>query len=248
MIKLEKNFWPLCLRPAEEVRLAHVYAATGNSVWGDKEIVEALKMTSNSKCAYCEARLGIESHYLEVDHFEHKDKYKDKVANWSNLVPSCRRCNGTKREHDVRAEPIVNPYQDEPRDHLAIRNYRFRAKTKLGETSIEVLDLNNSDRAVKARFEIGEQVHESLITCLERLESFKESRTTRRRNLLLSVVRSLLLECQPTASYAATTATVLHKEPAYETLVSGLKNENLWDRELDAMHLSSLALILSDVA
>lgn len=246
MIKLEKNFTPICLRPAEEARLASLYAANGTRVWAAQEIVSALKETSRNKCAYCEARLGVESHYLEVDHFEHKDLYPSKVATWDNLIPSCRRCNGTKHIHDVRTDPIINPYKDDPRDHMGFRDYRYRARTALGKSSIGALDLNNSERAVKARFDIGEQVHQSLINCVEKLENFIKTRTTLRRNRILSAVRSILLECQPCAAYAATTAYVVHNDENYQSIISQMKIEELWDEEFEAMHQSSLSLVLFD--
>lgn len=244
MIKLEKLDAPAFLTSAEEERLADVYAASGASVWGHAQIVETLSASSHGKCAYCEARLGKESHYLEVDHFQHKDKYPRQVARWSNLLPSCRRCNGTKHSHDVITEPIVNPFNDDPKAHFSMKLYRYRHKTSLGQSSIDVLDLNNSARSVYARYEIGEALHEKLIECHERLANYKSSETTRRRNMLISLVRALLLECQPSASYSATAATVLHRDENYLSLVSELADLGLWDEDLEDLHEQSYRLRL----
>ncbi|MGV2181553.1 HNH endonuclease [Rhizobium rhizogenes] len=246
MIKLERLDAPAFLTSEEEERLADAYASSGASVWGHAEIVERLSASSHGKCAYCEAKLGRESHYLEVDHFQHKDKYSRLVAKWSNLLPSCRRCNGTKRSHDVVTKPIINPFNDEPKAHFSMKLYRYRHKTSLGLTSIDVLDLNNSARAVYARYEIGEALHEKLIQCHERLANYKETQTTRRRNLLLSLVRAVLSECQPSASYSATAATILHRDESYLSLVSELIELELWDDDLEILHQHSKSLSLED--
>ena len=238
---------PICLSPLEEKRLSQDYQATGRSVWSVSNITDSLKQTSHNKCAYCETRLGIESHYLEVDHFEHKADYPEKVATWSNLIPSCRRCNGTKGAHDVICEPIINPYTIDPKEHFTLKNYRLRPKTDLGRMTIGVLDLNDSVRAVTARYEIGEQLYENLISCKDRLEDYLEKPITVRKNKLLTLFRRILLECQPSATYSATAATILHNEDSYKYLVEGLKLNMLWDEDLEAMHVASQDIMFSGV-
>lgn len=239
MIKLNRNFHPLCLNPQETKRLTDEFKATKASVWNFEALKKALLETSHGKCAYCECDLTKESKYVKVEHFCDKDTYPDDVVKWKNLLPSCKRCNGSKGTHNVLASPIVNPYEADPRDHLLLRLYRFRPKTKVGEESIAVLGLNNADRAVLVRFEIGEGIQESLERASEILEAFKINGATRTKNRLVSIIRELLLECHPTSEYAATASTIIHSDKNFAALIEELKTLSLWTPELDALHTES---------
>lgn len=245
MIKLNKNFHPLCLRPSETRRLTNEFNVTKASVWNFDALKDALLETSYGKCAYCECDLTKESKYMEVEHFRDKKNYPHDVVNWNNLLPSCKRCNGSKGTHDVQSSPIVNPYDEDPRDHFFLKLYRLRAKTSIGKESLGVLDLNNSDRAVFIRYEIGEGIHKSLESALEILEIYKGNDATRIKNRLLGVVRDLLLECQPSSEYAATTSTIVHSDETYAQLIFELEKLGLWDLELKNLHEQSKKLALN---
>ena len=105
-------------------------------------------------------------------------------------------------------------------------------------------DLNNPTRVVAVRFEVGESIQESLQSALDILSMFKNKSATRTKNRLLSAVRGILTECQPTSAYAATAASVLHSDPTYANLVSEMNLLGLWDLEFDDLHKSSLAIAL----
>lgn len=244
MIKLDRNFHPLCLRPSEAIRLTDEFKAKKASVWNFEALKNALLETSHGKCAYCECDLTKESNYMEVEHFRDKDTYPDDVVKWTNLLPSCKRCNGSKGTHDVMSEPIVNPYEVDPRDHFQFRLYRLRAKTLAGEESLGVLDLNNSDRAVLVRFDIGESVHKSLERAFEILVAYQTNGATRTKNRLLGTVRELLLECQPSSEYAATAASVVHSDRTYLKLTDEMHRLGLWNSELVDLHERSKGVAL----
>lgn len=244
MIKLERDFHPVCLNPAEVARLTEIYKDKKTSVWNFSELKEALLKTSSGKCAYCECNLTKESKYMEVEHFLDKDTFPDQVVTWPNLLPSCKRCNGSKSGHNVVDDPIVNPYLTDPRDHFQFRLYRFRPKTKIATESLDVLDLNNSARAVMVRFEIGERLHDSLIKARERLETYLSNMSTRSRNLVLGSIKGILRECQSVSEYAATSATVLHSDTQYAHIKSELQRLGLWDQELIELDGASLMLKL----
>lgn len=244
MIKLTKGSPPACLDDATVIRLTQKFKDTGDSVWHIEELKEALLNSSFKKCAFCECSIVEESKYIEVEHFKYKDKYPDDVLKWENLLPACRRCNGTKLKHDVELEPIVNPFEDNPAAHFSLRNYRLKPKTDKGRESIEVLDLNNSSRVVMSRFEIGEKINEMLITAFERLQIFKANGRTQSRNRFLRQLTDILAEAQPTAAYAATTATLLHADETYIDLVEETKRLDLWKNDLQQLHVSSLAITL----
>ena len=239
MIKLERAFHPLCLSPDEVKRLTAEYKATKASVWNFDALKEALLATSQSKCAYCECDLTKESNYMEVEHFRDKGTYSDDVVEWSNLLPSCKRCNGAKGTHNVVANPIVNPYEHDPRDHFNFRLYRIRSKTSIGAESIDALDLNNSERAVTVRFEIGEGVHETLQQATDILEAYIGKQATRTKNRLLGVVKGVLKECQPSSEYAATVASIVHSDVIYAHIANELRRLGLWDTELQSLDTTS---------
>lgn len=244
MIKLNRNPAPTCLTPENIEMLITEFKKTKNSVWNIPELKSALLSSSHNKCAYCECNISEESKYMEVEHFKDKHSYPDKVVTWENLLPSCKRCNGTKGTHDVIREPIVNSYNDNPKDHLAFRLYRLRALSPIGQNTIDVLRLNDNERVVKKRFEVGEALQFALETASTNLEAYKLNNSTRNRNRLLEQLRLLLAECIETASYAATSATVLHSDPNYKFLKVELATLGLWDDELESLDKRSSALIL----
>lgn len=233
MIKLTPAPVPTFLTSQVIQNLTSEYLISKTSVWNRDEIKTPLLASSNGKCAYCECDLTEESKYMEVEHFENKNTNPQKVVVWSNLLPSCKRCNIAKGAHDVRVEPIVNPYFINPKDHLIFRLYRIEGKTVIGKKTEEVLDLNNYERATKVRFAIGEGIMSSIQECHDRLERFRETKATRTRNRLLSLVESLLEECLPSNSYAATASTILSTDRSFLELLNELKSEGLWRTEFE---------------
>jgi hypothetical protein len=143
------------------------------------------------------------------------------------------------RAHDVKLEPIIDPFKEPPKNHLKLRLYRFRGKTPTGENTIAVVDLNNYERAVVRRFEIGEALQTSIRDALEKLERFLENGSTRSRNRLLGHVEGLLSECQQTSPYSATAASILHAETEYHELRRKMILNNLWNEDFERLHVMS---------
>ena len=114
MIKLTLIQKPIELTDEVERQLVSEFKTNGTSVWKKPYIENALLQMTHGKCAYSEQFVNQKSSYMEIDHFKYKDKYKDEVVRWGNLLPSCKKCNTTKHNHDVVLEPIVNPLVDEP--------------------------------------------------------------------------------------------------------------------------------------
>jgi hypothetical protein len=232
------------LNPIECQRLTSLFKATGGAVWGDDRIKTLLLDLSFGKCAYCECNLTTEGKYLEVEHFACKGDYPDEVIDWNNLLPSCKRCNTTKGTHDVKKEPIVNPFEDLPSAHFSFAAYRFRPTTKKGEMTSAVVGLNHHSRAVTMRFEIGEQIQASVDNSADRLSAYLDSPTNLRCRKLKESVEGLLRESLPAVPYAATAATVLHKHSPYSSLKSQMEAHGLWDAHLQALHEESIAICL----
>jgi uncharacterized protein (TIGR02646 family) len=234
MIKLTRRFTPLKLTPSfVKIKTEH-YKATKEKVWNIDWLKDALKELSYGKCAYCECSLTKESNFMEVEHFEDKHHNPEKVMEWENLLPSCKHCNGHKSTHDVIAEPIVNPFRDNPCDHLYFQHYRYKGRDSKGNTTISVLDLNDGERKmVDTRFEIGNALQESLEVLLVKMDNYNKQPSISHKNRLMGAVYETLRQCQPESEYAALCATVLHSCDEYQILKSGLQQTGLWTQKLD---------------
>jgi len=244
MIKLTRAKKPDFLSDEKVRELTQKFKADKTSVWNKEQIKIPLLNSSNKKCAYCECKLDKEAHFMEVEHFEDKANNADKVVLWENLLPSCKRCNGSKGRHDVIAKPILNPYIDEPKKHLKLRFYRLKKKTDKGQESIDVCDLNNTERVVRVRFDIGDKLENTIEDAKEKYDAYIEKKITGRRNKLINIIKGLLRECQPNSSYSATTSTILYSNDIFNDLVQKLKDEELWDNKHQKLYDSSKKLVL----
>lgn len=244
MIKLLRHPKPAFLSAEKVAELTSNHKAGIKSVWNVDEIKNPLLLSSHYKCAYCECNIVEESKYMEVEHFECKSIYPDRVVDWDNLLPSCKRCNGNKHSHDVRVQPIVNPYFDNPVMHFSIKVYRFSGRTEKGKITIGVIDLNNSERAVRPRFDIGETIAELVISISEKFELYCKTKSVAKRNNLIGAVEATLIECQPNAEYAATSATLLLGNDDFIDMIQQMKTVQLWSDELEALYQTASLLVL----
>lgn len=244
MIKLQRTPAPPYLTVEKVAELTAEFKNSGKSVWNQHHIKESLLASSFGKCAYCECPLETESNYMEVEHFEDKISNPDKVVDWENLLPSCKKCNGSKGTHDVVADPIVNPYRDDPKEHLALRLYRLRGISEIGACTIQVTNLNHSDRLVFSRYKIGEKVSELIETAWERWDVYQAAVDTRSKNRLLGIVEGLLKECTPQANYAASTATMLLTDSRFLELIDKMKGASVWSEDLEDLLQNALSIVL----
>ncbi len=233
MIKLQLPEKPAELTPEKEQELVEKFKADGTAVWKKAYIETSLLKMTHNKCAYSEQELNRESAYMEVDHFKHKDKYKDEVVRWGNLLPSCKKCNTTKGSWDVLKNPIVNPLTDIPREHLFVRNFRFYKKNPIGDNTITALALNDRNHFVQPRAEIGFKAVEILEKHLCDLEE-SDSLSPRRMKSIVNGVKSILQNCGPEHSYSAVLSTyLLYEDPVFRKLEKRLRDLSQWDQELE---------------
>lgn len=245
MIKLVRSFTPLKLTPAFVQLKTNLYKSTKEIVWNIDWLKDSLMQLSHGKCAYCECSLTKESNYMEVEHFEDKKHNPDKVMDWDNLLPSCKHCNGHKSTHNVVVEPIVNPFIDDPKNHLYFQHYRYKSKDDKGKNTISVLELNDGERRlVDTRFEIGNALQESLQEQIEKMEAYIEKPSISKRNKLVGALYGILRQCQPDSEYAALCATVLHSCDEYQKLKLGMQSNELWNQSLDVLDQVSRSICL----
>ena len=189
---------------------------------------------SNSKCAYCEVNIAEESKYMEVDHFKPKGVYPTLVVEWGNLLPSCKRCNIQKGTHDVITHGmIIDPTLNQPNSHLRLRDFRLRGKDPVGTQTIETLYLNDSERIVRKRFDVGEAIAMTLEKLRLTTEDYiVDPASVRRRNQIVRGIKELLLETYPSKEFSATAATVILANEDYVWIRERLDHAQLWDQEL----------------
>lgn len=247
MIKVERPKRPPSLTESQKTLLTNEYKATGKSVWNSRHIKDELLSFSFNKCIYCETSIVEESKYMEVEHFFCKNSYPDMVVEWFNLLPSCKRCNRAKWDHDVLTDGmIIDPTLDDPKDHLFMMNYRIYGKTKLGETTETEVELNDIKRLMLPRLQIGEATIISLKKTRDDVRLYIADPTNKK--ILRRINRGLiniLSQALPDSIFSATAATVIDTSPDYGWIIEKLKALGLWSDMLDTadrvMRKASLA-------
>ena len=82
------------------------------------DVKEALRTETSDKCIYCESKI---SHVFpgETDHLAPVSERPDLYVRWENLGYVCKECNRAKGAYYSEAEPLINPFTDEPDEHVA---------------------------------------------------------------------------------------------------------------------------------
>lgn len=242
MIRLKLPEKPVELTEEKESELVEKFKSTKEAVWKRKFITEPLLEMSHYKCAYSEQKLNSESAYMQVEHFRHKDQYPDWVVRWGNLLPACQKCNVSKGTLDVVTNPIVNPLEDTPSDHMYVKAFRFYKKDEKGCNTIVAVALNDREHFVQPRATIGFRMADSIEDLYELVQN---ANTARKRTNVVNKLKNLLYECGPAHAYSAVLSTyLLYELETYRSLKSYLKKLDLWDDELKDIEslLSSLAM------
>lgn len=89
-----------------------------------EDIKVAVVESTNGKCVYCESYIE-NTDYTNIEHFYPKSIYPKFTFKWSNLFPSCRKCNIPKGEIDTKNVIIVHPSNDDGEDYFAFRDLRI---------------------------------------------------------------------------------------------------------------------------
>lgn len=80
---------------------------------GAKKMISlALQELTHGKCVYCEGPLGPQAD-LDIDHYISKTLNPERAFEWTNLLPSCRKCNRPKGNHD-HANALLKPDSEDP--------------------------------------------------------------------------------------------------------------------------------------
>jgi len=106
---------------------------------------EALRKSTSGKCMYCESKMEHNSFSL-VEHIKPKSKFPELEFVWDNLGFSCEWCNTNKSDKYDEAIPFINPYNENPEEHLVFLEHIMYPKngSARGEYTKKELKLNRS--------------------------------------------------------------------------------------------------------
>lgn len=141
-----------------------------------KAIKALVFAVSHKKCAYCERKPANGGGNIEVEHFYPKSLYPELSFQLNNLLPACRKCNGSKSNHDVKKEPILNPYVDNPEDYIEFLfcelTYKNDKTHAIVDTTIEVCNLNSTE-LVNCRAQALGEFNSLLIVLKNKIRQYK---------------------------------------------------------------------------
>jgi hypothetical protein len=70
----------------------------------------------------------------------------ERILDWKNLTLACEICNQNKSNRDPNADHILDPYEDNPEEHLAFTGALLLSRgTQKGTSSRAILDLNRGE-------------------------------------------------------------------------------------------------------
>lgn len=171
-----------------------VLTATEKSRYRHRDVKAVLVAETHGKCAYCESKL-LHIHHGDVEHIVPKSLEPIRTHDWDNLTLACEICNQNKSNRDPRAENIIDPYAEDPSDHIVFSGPVVVALgTAKGVSTRSILDLNRS-----ALVEIRKEQLEKLCELYETIYRADIPLTVRK-----AIYENMLTkECAETAQFSA---------------------------------------------
>jgi hypothetical protein len=111
---------------------------------------DAIVGASHGKCMYCECQATHIS-FGDIEHLRPKSKYPALEFEWSNLGLCCQRCNTSKLDNFNEEKPYINPYDEEPKEHIDAVGAFLSAKTPRGGVTIKDIQLNRPQLVEKRK-------------------------------------------------------------------------------------------------
>lgn len=206
-----------------------------SEIYGADDVRTQLMCDQYDKCAYCET--NVTKRYNDVEHFRPKKTYYWLGHNWRNLLYSCDLCNRTYKndkfplsdelQRDLankdisRENPlIINPYEENPLDHICFREYILVPRVTngiediKGKTTIALFHLNDRNERrelIEERSRVFEEYKEtclqqeklsSIVNNIVHLQPLPESLQTDFNNLVNSLANSVAKYTSPEYPHA----------------------------------------------
>jgi hypothetical protein len=118
----------------------------------------ALQAACFEKCMYCESKVR-HVYWGDVEHIRPKSLFPALEFVWENLGYVCARCNGAKGDKWNNEAPLIDPFTEEPDDHLAGVGafIMHRNGSERGEYTCITLTLNRPE-LIERRMERIQQI------------------------------------------------------------------------------------------
>lgn len=138
----------------------------------------ALKDACCDKCMYCESKIS-HTYFGDIEHIKPKDKFPTLEFDWNNLGYVCAKCNNAKLNKYDDTTPFVNPYDEEPSEHIVAVGAFIKHKhgSERGEITITDIKLNRIE-LLERRKEKMETIEKVMDRC------FRTSNETLKNNAL----------------------------------------------------------------
>jgi hypothetical protein len=172
------------------------------------EIKAGLRAEAFEKCIYCERKVA----FGEADHILAVVARPELIVAWENLGLTCKECNTFKADYYSETEPLINPFQTDPGQHLLFFGVLVANMVgdQLGFRTVHRLRLTRMD-LVERRKERIERLH----ALMEQWQALPEGET---KNL----TRQLILEeAGDDREYAATVRAYLYQQFGWEYVKPG---------------------------
>lgn len=165
-----------------------------------------LQSSSFDKCMYCESKTS-HTYYGDVEHIKPKSRFPELEFEWENLGFVCRICNGNKSDKFDTTLPFINPYDENPEEHVLAFGSIIRQKqgSERGELTINQIGLNRV-ALVERRTERLDQIEMAINSC------FRTSNQTLRDMALHELVK----EAGPDKEYSLCVKSMLLAHQLYD--------------------------------
>ncbi len=155
---------------------------------------KALATASSNKCMYCESDIT-HIDFGDVEHIKPKDddQFPHLAYEWSNLGLACGKCNNNKSDKYFAIAPFIDPYAENPEDHLFALGAMItqRSGSARGEITIKEIGLN--------RPELLEKRSERMQTIIVALNAAYRTQVEILKNAALAELEK---EAQPDKEYS----------------------------------------------
>lgn len=144
----------------------------------------------------------------DIEHIFPKSKFPALVVAWENLTLACSRCNLRKSsKHDPNLE-FINPYVDDPNEHLFFLGPAVYDRTPRGMHTIRELGLNEIPR-IEARM----RAIDNVANLVARLTLAGDSSN---QKLLEDLIRNVVEEGEYTAAVSTYVFVATRTSPTVE--------------------------------
>lgn len=152
----------------------------------------ALILASNGKCMYCESKV-LHITFGDVEHIKPKQRFPTLEFEWTNLGFGCTRCNIAKGHKYDDTTPYIDPYSEDPEDHLIALGSVLKHKNGSERGKLTILDVElNRDGLIEKRQAKLEEIERTIDLCSK----------TQNASLKKNALEALLEEAEEDKEYS----------------------------------------------